>query len=124
VEGHAGYAKAGKDIVCAAASATAYTAAGALSELAGLSGAWAERDGYFEISVPASHGVPAGHVGAGQAGSLASSGCAEAALGSPGAAGGQGAGTEAIIDIIMETAYIGYRQIAEAYPRHLELVCR
>jgi uncharacterized protein YsxB (DUF464 family) len=103
VEGHAGYAKAGKDIVCAAASVTAYTAAGALSELAGLEGVCVERDGYFEIAVPDRPLRGAG--GAGTAGAI----CAMDV-------------TDIIVDAIMETAYIGYCQIAEAYPKHLELV--
>jgi len=37
-QGHAGYGRSGKDIVCAAVSALAYTAAGALEELAGIKG--------------------------------------------------------------------------------------
>jgi len=52
--GHAGYAAHGEDIVCAAASATAFTAAGALEELCGAPpGCATERDGYFKLDVPA-----------------------------------------------------------------------
>ena len=51
VEGHAGYAEAGSDIVCSAISAIAYTAAGALEELAGLD-CCCERDGYMKCSIP------------------------------------------------------------------------
>jgi uncharacterized protein YsxB (DUF464 family) len=49
VNGHAGYAPAGSDIVCAAASATAYTAAGALEELAGAAGCHTEKSGLFTL---------------------------------------------------------------------------
>ena len=52
VEGHAGYKARGKDIVCAAASALAYAAAGALVEVAGLAQCHVERDGFFAVSVP------------------------------------------------------------------------
>lgn len=53
VEGHAGYAEEGWDIVCAAASVTAYTAAGALEDIAGIEVSYTESDGYFLYSVPA-----------------------------------------------------------------------
>lgn len=52
VKGHAGYAKRGKDIICAAASVTAYTAVGALEELAGIKDCYTESDGYFTCNVP------------------------------------------------------------------------
>jgi uncharacterized protein YsxB (DUF464 family) len=52
IKGHAGYAEHGSDVVCAAASVTAYTAAGALEELAGLAGCYSEKDGYFNIQLP------------------------------------------------------------------------
>ncbi|GAE87074.1 ribosomal-processing cysteine protease Prp [Acetivibrio straminisolvens] len=51
VTGHAGYERRGKDIVCAAVSVLAYTAAGALEELAGIKG-YTERDGYMRCAVP------------------------------------------------------------------------
>jgi hypothetical protein len=52
IKGHAGYAKKGSDIVCAAASVTAYTAAGALGDLAGIENCYTEKDGYMRIEVP------------------------------------------------------------------------
>jgi hypothetical protein len=52
VEGHAGYDKRGKDIVCAAVSVTAYTGVGALEELAGISGCHTDSDGFFFCSIP------------------------------------------------------------------------
>lgn len=52
VEGHAGYAKHGQDIVCAAVSVTAYTAAGALEDLAGLKDCYSESEGRFFCSIP------------------------------------------------------------------------
>ncbi len=52
VEGHAGYAEHGSDIVCAAVSVTAYTAAGALEELAGVKGCYTAKDGYMKINLP------------------------------------------------------------------------
>ncbi len=51
VKGHAGYAKAGRDIVCAAVSAVAYTAAGALDELIGIKDFFEERDGFMLCSI-------------------------------------------------------------------------
>lgn len=50
IKGHSGYAKKGKDIVCAAVSALGYTALGALDELAGIKN-YVEEDGYIECSV-------------------------------------------------------------------------
>ena len=52
VEGHAGFAKSGKDIVCAAASVTAYTCAGAIQELAGVGPCHTEQEGFLEIKLP------------------------------------------------------------------------
>jgi len=54
VDGHAGYAKKGSDIVCSAVSATAYTAAGALQELAGLEGCHTVADGHMTVTIPSS----------------------------------------------------------------------
>lgn len=51
IKGHAGYAPSGSDIVCAAISAIAYTAAGGLEEIAGIK-AYCEKDGYMRIAVP------------------------------------------------------------------------
>lgn len=51
IKGHAGYGKYGSDIVCAAVSAIAYTALGALEELAGIKN-YTERDGYLKCSLP------------------------------------------------------------------------
>lgn len=53
VEGHAGFARHGRDIVCAAASVTAYTAAGALEDLAGIKDCYSESEGRFFCSIPA-----------------------------------------------------------------------
>lgn len=53
VKGHAGYARRGRDIICAAASVTAYTAVGALEDLAGLRNIHTERDGFLTCSIPA-----------------------------------------------------------------------
>ncbi|MGI6668872.1 MAG: ribosomal-processing cysteine protease Prp [Acetivibrionales bacterium] len=52
IYGHAGYAKKGHDIICSAVSAIAYTAAGALEELAGLKRCYSERDGQMSIRLP------------------------------------------------------------------------
>ncbi|NJD02528.1 MAG: ribosomal-processing cysteine protease Prp [Ruminiclostridium sp.] len=52
VEGHAEYADPGRDIICAAASVTAYTAVGALEELAGIKDCYSEKDGYFSCKIP------------------------------------------------------------------------
>lgn len=52
VKGHAGYAKAGKDIICSAVSVTAYTAVGALEDLAGIKKCFREKDGYMICSIP------------------------------------------------------------------------
>ncbi len=52
VKGHAGFAEKGKDIVCAAVSVTAYTAAGAIEDLAGVMDCYREKDGYMKCSIP------------------------------------------------------------------------
>ncbi|NLD48975.1 MAG: ribosomal-processing cysteine protease Prp [Clostridiaceae bacterium] len=51
VKGHAGVSEAGSDIVCAAVSALAYTAAGALLEFTGING-HTEKNGYMKCVVP------------------------------------------------------------------------
>ena len=51
VKGHAGFAEYGSDIVCAAVSAIAYTALGALDELAGIRN-YTERSGCMECRIP------------------------------------------------------------------------
>jgi uncharacterized protein YsxB (DUF464 family) len=50
IKGHAGYKKRGEDIVCAGVSAIAYTAVGALSEMAGV-GDYVEKDGYMKCNI-------------------------------------------------------------------------
>jgi len=52
VKGHAGYDDYGRDIVCAAASVTAYTTAGALEDIAGIKGCYSEKSGLFVINLP------------------------------------------------------------------------
>lgn len=52
MEGHAAYAEYGSDIVCSAVSVTAYTAIGALQDLAGLEGFYELRDGYVDCRIP------------------------------------------------------------------------
>ena len=52
IKGHAGYSEYGRDIVCAAVSAVAYTALGALEEFAGIRN-YTERNGLMECSIPA-----------------------------------------------------------------------
>lgn len=51
VEGHAGYAEAGRDIICSAVSAVAYTGINALEELVGIKNYGMEK-GYMICSVP------------------------------------------------------------------------
>jgi uncharacterized protein YsxB (DUF464 family) len=51
VKGHAGYAREGEDIVCAAVSAVAYTAAGALGDLIGIKDFFEERHGFMTCSI-------------------------------------------------------------------------
>jgi uncharacterized protein YsxB (DUF464 family) len=88
VRGHAGFAARGYDIVCAAASVTAYTAAGALSKICGAPrGCAKEREGFFELAVPDFKDR-------------------DAALKA---------------EVIMETAYIGYRQIEASYPGYINV---
>ena len=53
INGHSGYAEEGADIICSAVSVTAYTAAGALEELAGLKGCYSEDKGHMTIRLPA-----------------------------------------------------------------------
>ena len=50
IKGHAGFSEAGSDIVCAAVSALAYTAAGALLEFIGIDG-HTEKHGYMKCIV-------------------------------------------------------------------------
>lgn len=52
IDGHSGYAQEGQDIICSAVSVTAYTAAGALEELAGLKQCHREGDGHMTIRLP------------------------------------------------------------------------
>lgn len=52
VKGHAGFAEKGSDIICAAVSAIAYTAVGALKMLVGIKN-YTERDGFMKCSIPA-----------------------------------------------------------------------
>ena len=52
VKGHADYAVHGSDIVCAAASATAYTAAGSVEELARTERCYTEMSGLFILKLP------------------------------------------------------------------------
>ncbi len=51
IKGHAGYARRGKDIVCAGVSAIALTALGALEELAGIC-SFSEKRGNVKCSIP------------------------------------------------------------------------
>jgi uncharacterized protein len=51
VKGHAGAGKLGKDIVCAAISAVAFTALGALDELTGIKN-YFESDGFIRCTIP------------------------------------------------------------------------
>ena len=61
VAGHAGYAEKGRDdILCSAISVLAYTAVGALKDLAGLKPDWSEADGHMECLVPAPEKIPHG----------------------------------------------------------------
>ena len=88
VHGHAGYARSGEDIVCAAASAIIYTTAGALEILCGVNDSCeVEKDGFFEITLPANEDISTVHRA----------------------------------DIIMETAYIGFKQIESSYPGFLKV---
>ena len=51
IKGHSGYAKSGSDIVCAAVSALAYTAVGAICDMC-KKPLWKTRDGYMKCIVP------------------------------------------------------------------------
>ena len=51
VNGHANFGEHGKDIVCAGVSAIAYTAVGALNNIAGV-GSYQEDDGQMVCSIP------------------------------------------------------------------------
>lgn len=51
VKGHAGFAENGKDIVCAAVSAVAYTTVGSLQDLIGIKDFFEERDGFMTCSI-------------------------------------------------------------------------
>lgn len=88
VKGHAGYAARGRDIVCAAASTVAYTAAGALEELAGLGDLHSEKEGYFFLKLPQDL-TPEQEQKAG---------------------------------IIMETMYIGFKQIELSYKEFIQVM--
>ena len=88
VSGHAEYAAPGEDIVCSAASATIYTAAGALGRLCGAPKSCAkEKDGFFKLNVPQF----------------------------------KDESVSRDAQIILETAYIGYKQIEASYPDFLEV---
>ena len=51
-EGHAGFDEQGQDIVCAAVSVTAYTAVGALEDLAGIKDCHKVEDGFISCNMP------------------------------------------------------------------------
>ncbi|MCL2164247.1 MAG: ribosomal-processing cysteine protease Prp [Oscillospiraceae bacterium] len=87
IRGHSGYDVAGRDIVCAAVSVTAYNSAGALSELAGIAKCYVESPGFMKIGLPDEIDAE----------------------------------RRRIADIIMNTAYIGFRQIQESYPEYLKI---
>lgn len=53
VEGHAGYADKGEDIVCAGVSALAETAVIGLRQVAGVKPAVTRQDGYLDLRLPA-----------------------------------------------------------------------
>lgn len=55
--GHAGYADAGSDIICAAVTALATTAIGSLQELAGFDPDHVLEDGCIEMTLPAQTGL-------------------------------------------------------------------
>jgi uncharacterized protein YsxB (DUF464 family) len=52
VSGHSGYAEEDSDIICSAVSVTAYTAAGALEDIAGLGDRYSENNGHMVIYLP------------------------------------------------------------------------
>jgi uncharacterized protein YsxB (DUF464 family) len=49
VSGHAGYADAGADVVCAAVSSAAYMAANTVTEILGVNGTADVKDGYLQF---------------------------------------------------------------------------
>ena len=51
IHGHSGYAESGNDIVCAAVSALAYTAVGAIRDMC-EEPLWETKDGYMKCIVP------------------------------------------------------------------------
>lgn len=51
IRGHSGYATSGSDIVCAAVSALAYTAVGAIHEMCEKP-LWEVKDGYMKCMIP------------------------------------------------------------------------
>lgn len=50
--GHAGFDEPGRDIICSAVSAIAYTALGGMEELVGILN-YTEKDGYMKFNLPA-----------------------------------------------------------------------
>lgn len=52
VRGHSGYARQGKDIICSAISAIAYTCIGSLEELAGIHDTYKIKDGFMTCFIP------------------------------------------------------------------------
>ena len=50
-KGHAGYAEAGSDIVCAAVSALSITCCNALQSIAGVTPETAEKDGFLSVRI-------------------------------------------------------------------------
>jgi uncharacterized protein YsxB (DUF464 family) len=89
VRGHAEYAAHGSDIVCAAASAIIYTAAGALEGLCGVRDVVAsEETGYFQLIVPEIKDEEKSYRA----------------------------------DIILETVYIGFKQIEMSYAKNLKVI--
>ena len=87
VSGHAGYDTPGRDVVCAAASVTAYNTVGALGELAGVTDCYFEKPGYMKIELPGYIEATKRHT----------------------------------VQTIMDTAYIGFKQIEGSYPSHLSV---
>lgn len=88
VDGHADYDEHGRDIVCAAASVTAYTAAGALEDLAGIKNCHTENDGFFFCSLPEDITEQ----------------------------------QKQIARIILETTYIGFKQIELSYKEFIQVM--
>ena len=52
VDGHAGYAEAGTDIVCASVTTAAFTAVNGITDVAGIDASVEVRDGYLAFSLP------------------------------------------------------------------------